>query len=152
MTYNERMEKMSEVEKKAYDEKKKAAAKAYNERKKQARELVKTWIASNPRGLEAEVKQAIEYLTGLSKVAKSGIIDELRNLFIEKKSVSLMELFQKYEYGKPTMEQKVRQMIKLPEDRRIWVAFENGNYVLKGQGAEPPKGWTGYVPVVKEEL
>ena len=152
MDYKERMNKMNEEEKKAYNEKKKAAAKAYNQRKKVAKELVKKWIAENPRGLTPEVKSAIEYLTGISKVAKSGVLDELRALFLEKKSISLLELFQKYEYGRPTMEQKVRQLIKLPEDRRIWIAFENGNYVLKGQGAEPPKGWTGYVPVVKEEL
>lgn len=150
--YKERMEQMSTEEKKAYDEKKRIAAKNYQKRKSEARKVVQDWIKTGPR-IEPSVKEAIEYLTGLNKAARSGVVSELKSLILEKKSVSLIDIFNKFQYGRPTMDQKVRQFIKTanPEDR-IWVAFENGNYVLKGQGANPPKDWTGYVPVEKTEL
>lgn len=153
MTYHERMETMTAEDKKVYDEKKKEAAKAYKERRDNAKKVVNDWLNTNPR-LPDEVKQAIEYITGSGvRSARTGVTSELKLMLMTKKSVSAVEIFQAFEYGKPTMERKIRDFIKVanPADR-IWVAFENGNYVLKGTGENPPKDWTGFVPTKKEEL
>ncbi len=140
---------MTEEEKKA---KRAESAKAVANRKKSAKEAVKVWLESKPR-LDEEVKKNIEYLVGLNKKMRSGATNELRELILAQKSVSLMDIFQKFEYGRPTMEQKIRQFIKVSDPAsRIWVAFEDGNYVLKGQGANPPKGWNGYTLPASEEL
>lgn len=152
MTHKERMESMSVEEKKAYNEKKKIAAKAYQERKREASTKVLEWLKTDPK-IPEDVKQSMLYLTGGSTVKRTGAVSELKAMILEKKSVSSVDIFNSFEYGRPTMEQKIRGFIKVanPEDR-IWVAFENGNYVLKGTGPNPPKGWTGYVPTEKSEL
>jgi len=144
---------MTMEEKTAFDEKKKAAAKAYQERKKAAREKIKAFFESNEaKRVPPEVKEAIEYLAGMGQRAgRTGVNSELKDLLL-KGPVSAVDIFQKFEYGRPTMNQKINGFIKADPEDRIWVAFENGNYVVKGKGPEAPKGWTGYKPVAKAEL
>lgn len=130
---------------------KKEAADRYKERQAAAKNLIIGFVNSKP-DLPSDVLEAMTYLAGAGKaarVSKPGVNDTLKNLFLEQGSVSAIEIFEKFEFGRPTMEQKIRTFIK-GEDK-IWVAFENGNYVLKGEGDEAPEGWTGYVPVVKAD-
>jgi hypothetical protein len=150
---NQQKEGMTMEEKKAFDEKKKAAAKAYAERKNQAREKIEKWLDSpDSKNLPNEVREAIKYFTGKGvRMSRSGVVNELREMLLAG-PVSGVEIFQKFEYGRPTMNQKINGFIKASPESRIWVAFENGNYVVKGTGPNPPKGWTGYLPPEKEEL
>lgn len=154
MTHKERIETMSEEQKSAYDEKKKEAAARLKERKAAAKAKVKDWIATEPRGLDDETKMAILYLIGSAKVSRAGVNDELKQMFIDNGTVTAMELFQKFELGKPAMDQKIRAFIKVADpNSRIWIARnDNGDYELKGTGEKPPKGWTGYVPAESVEL
>jgi len=149
--YKEKVNKMTEEEKTVFNDKKKVAAKAYQERKAIAKEAIKKFLESNPK-LPEGVKEAIEYLTGSgARSIRTGVVSELK-LLLEAGPLSAIDVFTKFEYGRPTMETKIRNFIKSgePEDR-IWVAFEDGNYLIKGTGENPPKNWTGYIPPVKSE-
>lgn len=151
--YTVRMEKMSKEDKAKYDEKKREAAKAYKERQNTAKSAIKAFLSSPEADLiPADVKSAIEYLTGSGqRIARSGVNDELANLLLAG-PVSAVDIFTKFEYGRPTMEKKIREFIKREPEDRLWVAFEKGNYVVKGTGEFAPEGWTGYLPTKKEEL
>jgi len=132
---------------------KKEAADRYKENQKKAKDILSSFVNSNP-DLPSEVLEAMKYLAGAGKaarVAKPGVNNLLKDLFLEKGSVSAIEIFEKFEFGRPTMEQKIRTFIKSAPEDRIWIAFESGSYVVKGHGAEAPEGWTGYVPTVKAE-
>jgi hypothetical protein len=140
-------------EKKVFDAKKKAAAQAYQERKKEAREKINAWLNSDEsKKLPKEVREAILYMAGSGvRSGRSGIVSELKELLL-KGPVSAVDIFQKFEYGRPTMNQKINNFIKASPEDRIWVVFEDGNYLVKGKGPEAPRGWTGYMPAEKEEL
>lgn len=152
-THSERINEMTPEQKKDYDEKKKAAAKAYQERKAEARKKVASFLSSDSaKNIPAEIKSAIEYLAGTGqRMASTGIGSALKEALLAGPLTSV-EIFQKFEYGTPTMKQKIREFIKVsnPEDR-IWVDFKDGKYSVVGKGPNPPKGWTGYVPVAKSE-
>jgi len=150
---NEQSKGMSMEEKTAFDAKKKAAADAYQQRKVDARLVITTYLEKDET-IPKNVREAILYISGTGvRSARSGINAELRALFIEKKTVSSVDLFQKFEYGRPTMNQKIKLFINAPDpEDRIWIAFESGNYVLKGKGAVAPRGWTGFIPTEKEDI
>lgn len=133
-------------------EKKKIAADAYRERKNNARKIITDYLATSPK-MDQNVLESIKYMIGSGvRTARTGVNTELKDLLLSG-PVSLLDIFTKFEFGKPTMDQKIRGFIKTnkPEDR-IWVAFEEGMYIVKGTGEKVPRGWTGYVPVVVEEL
>ena len=133
------------------EEARKESAKKYLERKNAAKAIVAKWLESKPR-LDDVTRQSIEYLASVGVKVRSGINSQLRERFLKEKSISLMKIFEDYEFGKPTMENKIRLFIKLPAEQRIWVAYEDGNYVLKGTGENAPRGWEGYTPIVTESL
>lgn len=153
MTHKERIENMTDSEKKDYNEKKKIAAQAYKERQKEAKETIKSFLAEGPE-LPEEVKKAMEYLSGSGQRAArtSSVVNVLRERLLEKGVMSGVEIFTEFEYGTPTMKSKVRDLIKKaePEDR-VWVAFEGGNWVVKGTGPDAPEGWDGYMPPEEAE-
>jgi len=123
----------------------------FSEKRKAKKAVVKAWIETKPE-LPTDVKEAIEYLAGMGARSQGMIIaNELKNMLLAG-SVSAVDIFTKFGYGAPTMNKKIRDFIKASPENRIWVAFEDGNYVLKGQGANAPEGWTGYVPVAGEDL
>lgn len=150
---NEQTKDMNMDEQGKFNEKKKIAAKAYAERKAAAREKVMIYLNSDEsRKVPAEVKEAILYLSGTGvRTSRSGIVSELKTLLLAG-PVSSVDIFNKFEYGRPTMNQKINNFIKAKPEDRIWVAFEDGNYVIKGKGPFPPKGWTGFMPTEKVEL
>jgi len=152
--YNERMSKMNATEKADYDEKKKVAAEAYKARKDAAKKIINTFLESTEsKKLTPEVREAIEYIAGSGqRSARTGVTSALKEL-LEQGPVSTIDIFTKFEYGKPTMDIKIREFIKNPKDvnDRIWVALQNGNYEIVGRGEFAPEGWTGYQIPVKVE-
>lgn len=150
---NQQSKDMTMEEKNAFDDKKKVAAQAYAERKKIAREKVMSYLNSDEsKRVPTEIKEAIQYLAGTGvRSTRSGIVSELKALLLNG-PVSSVEIFQKFEYGTPTMKQKINNFIKTSPEDRIWVTLEDGNYIVKGKGPEAPKGWTGYLPTESAEL
>ena len=150
--YTERMSNMSDENKVEFNEKKKVAAQAYAKRKADAKAIIKTFLADKEsQRLTPETRNAIEYLIGTGvRSVRAGVSSALKELLILG-PVSTIDIFTKFEYGKPTMESKIRNFIKAKPEDRIWVALENGNYLIKGIGPDAPEGWTGYVPAVKSE-
>lgn len=150
---NEQSKSMTEEEKVVFDEKKKVAAKAYADRKNEARKVITDYFTSpESNKVPQEVKEAILYLSGKGvRSERSGVNSELKDLLL-KGPVTLMSIFEKFEIGRPTMEQRIRGFInvKNPSDR-IWVDFKDGTYSVIGKGENPPKGWEGYLPKVKVE-
>ncbi len=125
----------------------------FTEKRNAAKAIVKAFMASSiGASLADDVAEAIKYLAGMGARSQGmQIANELRTLLIAG-PVSSVDIFTKFEYGRPTMEKKIRDFIKADVKNRIWVAFEEGNYVVKGTGENAPRGWTGYVPVVSEDL
>ena len=125
----------------------------FTEKRNAAKTAVKTFMESEAgKALDNNVAEAIKYLAGMGARSQGmQIANELRTLLMEG-PVSSVDIFTKFEYGRPTMEKKIRDFIKADVKNRIWVAFEEGNYVVKGTGENAPRGWTGYVPVVSEDL
>lgn len=151
--HTERVSKMTEEQKTEYNEKKKVAAQAYKERQKVAKSTIKDFLTTDEgKELPEEVRKAMEYLTGSGqRTARAGVTNLLRDRLLEMGTMSGIEIYTEFEYGTPTMKSKVRDLIKnapSPEER-VWVALENGNWVVKATGAEAPEGWDGYMP--KEE-
>ena len=150
--YTERMSKMNEEQKAEHNAKKKVAADAYKARKADAKAKIKEFLASKEsKSLTPEVREAIEYMTGTgARVQRAGVTNELKELLMTG-PVSAIDIFTKFEYGRPAMETKIRNFIKADPSERIWVAFEKGNYIVKAVGENAPEDWTGYVPAVKSE-
>ena len=140
-------------EKKDFDEKKKVAAQAYQARKVDARKKVTNFMNSDlAKNIPAEVKSAIEYLAGTGqRLASAGVGSALRDALL-KGPLTSIEIFQKFEYGTPTMKNKIREFIKATPENRIWVEFKDGKYSVVGKGEKVPANWSGYVPAEKEEL
>lgn len=140
-------------EKTSFNDKKKEATKAYSARKDSARKIVMGYFESDESNrVPEEVKTAILYLSGKGvRSTRTGVTSELKKILLAG-PVSLMDIFQKFEYGRPTMEIKIRNFIncKNPDDR-IWVDFKDGNYSIVGTGVNPPEGWDGYIPKEKVE-
>lgn len=151
--FTERFHNMTEEEKVAYNEKKKVAAAKYKERQAEAKATIKEFIAEAGDDLPSEVKEAIQYLIGSGKrQARAKVTNVLRETLLENGTMTGLEVYTAFEYGTPTMKTKVRELIKNaePEDR-VWVAFESGNWVVKGTGPEAPEGWDGYMPPAPTE-
>ncbi len=74
---------------------------------------------------------------------------QIRDLFLEKKELHEMEIFKNFHIGRPQMTNKIRIFLKVPNpEDRIWVVFnkEDETYKIVGKGANPPKGWEGFIP------
>ena len=150
---NEQSKDMTEEEKVEFNAKKKSAAIAYAKRKDDARKIITDYFSTPESGkVPSEVKTAILYLSGKGvRSERSGISSELKDLLL-KGPVTLMSIFEKFEIGKPTMEQRIRGFINVTHvEDRIWVDFKDGTYTVVGKGENPPKGWEGYLPKVKVE-
>jgi hypothetical protein len=141
---------MSKEEIKAYYAEKKEA-------KKSALNLVCNFVKENTE--DSDLLKAVNLLTvrrvggGVNRVS---ILDTMKAMFKEKKSITEGEIFQNFKLGRPEMRRFCKDLIKRAKtpDERIWVAFDisNETYVLVSEGAEIPKGWSGYKPVDIEDL
>ena len=150
---NEKSKDMTVEEKEAFDAKKKAAAAAYQARKVAARETITNYLKDDTR-IPKEVREAILYISGTGvRSERAGINSELKTLFLEAGSISSVDIFTKFDYGRPTMNAKMKLFLNPTDPKdRIWVIFENGNYVMKGKGENAPKGWPGLLPTEKATI
>lgn len=73
----------------------------------------------------------------------------LRDLFLEQKEISEMDIFKNFHIGRPEMGIKIRIFVKVQPEDRIWVVFDEENeiYRMVAKGPKAPKDWEGYVPV-----
>lgn len=135
-------------------EMKREAARKYQEKKDICKVSINAWLDANPGIVEPKVEQDMRYLAGTGvRSPRSSVLNELREMFLEKKILSSMDVFKAFEFGRPTMEQKIKGFIKNGQpSARIWVEFVDGSYHLRGIGEDAPKGWKGFIPVVEEEL
>jgi len=139
---------------------KKEAAKKYQENQAKAKKAMNDFLATNDpmiSQLPAAVVDAMKYLAGAGKaerVAKPGTNNVLRDMFLERGTIPALELYDKFEYGRPAMEQKIKTFIKAKPEERLWIRFvaDTKSYELVGTGEFAPDGWTGYVPVAKTDL
>jgi hypothetical protein len=150
---NVQKEGLNVNEQEAFDQKKKDAAKAYADRKDDARNIIVEYFNSTEsRKVPENVKVAILYISGKGvRSERTGITSELKELLLKGPQTSL-QLYEKFEYGRPGMEQRIRGFINVTHfEDRIWVEFKDGTYTIVGKGKNPPEGWTGYLPKVKVE-
>lgn len=150
---NEQKKGLTMEEQKKFDEKKKRAADDYKKRKDEAREIIMNYMNSpESKKIPEEVRTSILYLSGKGvRSERSGISSELKSLLL-KGPLSLMEIFEKFEYGIPSMEQRIRGFINVTHvEDRIWVDFDKKTkiYSVVETGENPPKDWNGYLPKVK---
>jgi hypothetical protein len=77
------------------------------------------------------------------------INSDLRAAFLDKKSISEMDVFKTYHIGRPEMTNKIRVLVLCPNKAdRVWVKLDDvgEKYDVVGVGAKAPDGWTGYDP------
>jgi hypothetical protein len=139
--------------------KKAAYEKQLKERKATARAKVLQFVKDNEKDLgplAADIRLLAGAGSGERKPAAVGVTrsinQDLRAAFLEKKTLSEMDIFKTFHIGRPEMVNKMRVFVLVPNAAdRIWVAFDDKAevYNLVGTGAEPPAGFTGYIPTAK---
>jgi len=85
-----------------------------------------------------------------SGTSRTSVMSIVSGIFDETKLISEDQIFIDHKLGRTEMATACKNIIKkfAPEDRK-WISFdpETGEYKLTGKGPNPPKNWTGYVPV-----
>ena len=85
-----------------------------------------------------------------SGTSRTSVMSIVSGIFDEHKLISEDQIFIDHKLGRTEMATATKNIIKkfAPEDRK-WISFdpETGEYKLAGKGPNPPKNWTGYVPV-----
>lgn len=92
-----------------------------------------------------------------ARVSTKSVNSAIRDAFLAAgdKGLTEMDIFKAFKIGRPEMVTKIRILVLCPNpDDRVWVKFdeEKETYFVVGKGAEPPKGWDGYVPAEKSDL
>lgn len=123
---------------------------------KRSQANVREWLRSKPE-IDPELYKDLIRVVGLPGTTSrpSGIKGEVIDHLLEKKRISELEIFKKWKIGQDGMKAIIRSMIKEPATKdRVWVAYdeEKEEYKIAGQGEEPPKGWTGYLPPEEKDL
>lgn len=129
------------------------------ERKKnrtEAKNRIKAFLKDNATTLGGLVKDIELFIgTGTGAVRANvvrSVNSDLRSAFLEKKSLSEMDIFKLFKIGRPEMVTKIRILVLCPNPAdRVWVKFDETKevYNVIGTGANPPQGWCGYVPSTK---
>ncbi len=82
--------------------------------------------------------------------SRASVMSIVSGIFDEYKTREEGEIFNDHKLGRTEMATAIKNIIKkfAPEDRK-WISFdpETGEYKLQGKGPNPPRKWTGYVPV-----
>ena len=125
---------------------------------KKARTEAKARVRSAMRSAEfdPQLKADITILIGSGVRASGGGTRNVRTVILDalresgKTGLTEMDIFKQFHIGRPEMNTNIRIWIKYvndPEDR-VWVHFDEKAevYGVVGSGANPPKGWTGYIP------
>lgn len=137
------------------EKEKKDAKKAQRAAKKVAAETLKELVEKSGDKKYSEALKVIRpSLYGGSTHTSSGPRQSLTNdfltLIVTKKSVNEDEIFKAFRIGRREAAAMIRKSLKNSEPaNRIWIKFdeEKGIYSFVSKGAEPPKGWDGYIPV-----
>lgn len=123
-----------------------------------ASQRVAKYLAENSKGLPEDILADVKVLmprraakgTGTPRVNNVAFFLEL---FKKKKTITEEELYSELGLTRPSMGTKrasaIRQA-KTPEER-VWISFDKskGIYKFLGQGANPPAGYDGPLPVDK---
>lgn len=154
-------EKPAEKTAKVVDPEKAKKAEAKKAARKQARERIVKFLADNADQLGGLVDD-VKLFIGSGKAPGSGLKRssvnvELRQALLDAgdKGLTEMDVFKTFRIGRPEMVTKIRILVLCPNPAdRVWVKFDEASetYKVVGKGANPPKGWDGYVPAAKESL
>lgn len=102
--------------------------------------------------LKGDIEMFIGKGQSAARSAPRTVNSELRDAFIEKGSLSEMDIFKAFRIGRPEMVTKIRILVLCPNPAdRVWVKFDEAAevYSVVGTGAEAPEGWDGYIPSTK---
>ncbi len=84
--------------------------------------------------------------------AKSAVLEMIQSAV----TVTEDEIWNEHKLGRAEMRKIIVNCIKKAKnpDERVWISFdpEAGVYSLVAEGADTPKGWTGYRPVDVEDI
>ncbi len=135
-------------------------SKASRAKRLAAIDILVKFIEKNHTNRPAEIQASINRLTGNARSGGGG--GDLKRVMIleliqkNRGKMSEVDLFTTQKLGRMEMRAICNDLIKKVKDpsERVWVAFdpENGIYSIAGKGENPPKNWTGYVPVVVETI
>jgi len=127
--------------------------------RKVAKETIRAFMVANPT---SEIFKPLLLVVGTGTRGGGGggsqikILGVMQDLFSKEKSIAENRIWDEFKLGRAEMRKICVNMIKRVEDplKRIWVKFnpEAETYTVEGKGANAPKGWTGYTPVVIEDL
>ena len=141
-------QEMIEKAEKVVDPKAEARKKA----KAEARARVIEFLRENAEQL-GSLKSDIELFIGTGQRSVRTLVRSLnaslRQAFLEKGSLSEIDIFKQFRLGRPEMTTKIRDLTLTPNpEDRIWVRFDASTetYNMIGKGAEPPADWAGYLP------
>ncbi len=134
----------------------KAASKAKKAAKRAALISVLTFVKGR-KNVPDEILAAVRAVTPGARVGGAGVaskMSQVADFFKENAEATELEIFTQFKAGRAEMRKYGMQMIKKlkPEDR-LWVRLDvdSETYVVEGSGADAPKGWTGYTPVMIED-
>ena len=137
------------------DPKKEAKKKA----KKEAKARVRAFMVANPK---SEIFADLVTVVGTGGRGGGGgggsqvkLLNVMRDLFKTNKTMSEDTIWKDFKLGRAEMRKISVNLIKRVEPaNRIWVKFDapTETYIVQGTGADTPKEWTGYTPVVIEDL
>jgi hypothetical protein len=134
-------------------EEKKARKAARNEVKKAARLRIREYANDLEAG---DLKSDLLLIVGGGRTStkrrgpsRKAVADALRNAFLERESLTEMEIFKEFKLGRPEMLNRIRSFIKVKDaEDRVWITFDEDaeTYNLVETGPNPPEGWDGYLP------
>jgi hypothetical protein len=132
--------------------------KEYEQKRKQEmdnyKEELRSWILdkeSSFYNLNSEIQDKIKKLVGRVGAGKKvySVNDDIRAYILEHGQITLDEAFSNFRVGVDGMKAFVKSQLKKKDSANwLWVeASPDGEvYTLKGQGAEPPEGYQGWIP------
>lgn len=150
-----------QAEKKALTPEEQKARDAKRAARVEAQKRVRAFVAENAEQLGNLASDILMFVgaarTSVRGPAKASVNAAIREALLKagSKGLSEMDVFKAFKIGRPEMVTKIRILVLCPNpDDRVWVKFseEDETYRVVGTGAQPPKGWEGYVPSAKESL
>lgn len=145
----------------AIDQKKAEAAKKRAETlkiKKEAKERVRKFADSvKDEQLKADLMLLVSASEKKTRSANAGpsVNQQIKDMLLEKKELSELEIFKNFKIGRPEMNIKRRLFVKDCEPKdRIWFSFDEDKEVYKliATGEKAPADWDGYDPDKTAEL
>lgn len=143
------------------DQKKAEAAKKRAETlkiKKEAKERVRKFAEGvKDEQLRADLMLLVSASEKKPRTANAGpsVNQQIKDMLIEKKELSELDIFKNFKIGRPEMNIKRRLFVKDCEPKdRVWFSFDEDKevYKLVATGEKAPSGWDGYDPDKTAEL